>query len=130
MPEEEGGGEEVMRVLVCGGRDYTNYDRICEVLDAVLAASPDGRVTIINGACRGADQLSTRWAKERGEEFVECPANWDAYGKSAGPIRNQDMIDRWKPDMGVVFPGGDGTEDCLSRLFFAEVETRVVGRKV
>ena len=117
-----------MRVLVTGGRDYNNYDRVCEVLDDVLASSPDGRVTIINGAARGADQLSTRWAKERGEEFVECPANWDQHGKSAGPLRNAEMLDRWKPDMGIVFPGGNGTEDMLCRLFRADVPTKVVGR--
>jgi hypothetical protein len=117
-----------MRVLVCGGRNYNDYDRVCEVLDDVLASSPDGHVTIINGAARGADQLSTRWAKERGEEFVECPADWDAYGKAAGPLRNAAMLDRWHPDMGAVFPGGSGTEDMLCRLFRAGVETRVVGR--
>ena len=45
----------------------------------------------------------------------EYPADWKKYGKSAGPLRNQRMIDEGKPDLVVAFPGGVGTADMISR---------------
>lgn len=130
-----------MIVLVCGGREFTNYDRICEVLDDVLASSPTAHIRIINGGARGADQLSTVWAKMRGQEYIEVPVakdpedqvrmqaqfNWITHGKGAGPMRNATMLELHKPDYAVVFPGGNGTEDMLLRLFYAGVPTRIVG---
>lgn len=131
-----------MIVLVAGGRDYTNYARICEVLDDVLASSPTAHIRIVNGGARGADQLSTTWAKMRGEEWIEVPVaknpehqveikamfNWVTHGKAAGPLRNGWMLSTHNPDYAVVFPGNDGTLDMLTKLFYAEVPTRVVGR--
>ena len=43
------------------------------------------------------------------------PAQWDVYGRRAGPIRNQEMIDEGKPDGVVAFPGGKGTADMVRR---------------
>lgn len=119
-----------MVILVCGGRDYSDYARVCEVLDEVACWSTDGVVKVVNGACRGADQLSSKWAREHGygEQLVEVPADWNAHGKAAGPIRNQYMLDTFKPDQGVVFAGNTGTADMLDRLFAAGVNTWVVGR--
>ena len=34
---------------------------------------------------------------------------------SAGPIRNQEMLDKENPDIVVAFPGGRGTQDMTSR---------------
>jgi hypothetical protein len=39
----------------------------------------------------------------------EYKADWDTYGKSAGPIRNQKMLDTGI-DYVIAFPGGRGTE--------------------
>lgn len=117
-----------MVLLVSGGRDYDNFDKLCEVLDEVVSWDGHSNIKLINGAARGADQLSTRWAQLRGIVYVEVPADWDAHGKVAGPLRNQRMIDEHKPDQAVVFPGGNGTADCLGRLFRAGVPVWVVGK--
>ena len=128
-----------MIVLVCGGRDYNDKARIWEVLDGILESSRGG-VTIINGAARGADRWSTIWAREKGQKCVEFPIakdpaqaavigarfDWVTHGKIAGHLRNQFMLDESHPDLGIVFPGGNGTQDMLCRLFRAGVETRVV----
>ena len=37
-------------------------------------------------------------------------------GLSAGPARNQRMLDEGKPDAGIAFPGGPGTADMTRRL--------------
>jgi len=43
-----------MKVLVCGGRDYTDAERVATVLDELLVNAP--APVIIHGGARGADQ--------------------------------------------------------------------------
>jgi hypothetical protein len=42
------------------------------------------------------------------------PADWKRHGKSAGPLRNQEMLDA-APDLVIAFPGGRGTADMVRR---------------
>lgn len=95
-----------MRVLVCGGRDYANQQQLETVLDSL---DSDYYTTLIHGAARGADTLAAMWAASRFMEVKPFPADWDKYGRSAGAIRNQRMLDEGKPDLVVAFPGGAGT---------------------
>lgn len=101
-----------MRLLVCGGRDFDDYRFLCEVLDN-LKLSPGS--VVINGAAKGADSLSSVWARRSGFGVEEYPAEWNKYGKSAGPIRNQHMLNVAAPDAVVAFPGGNGTADMIRR---------------
>jgi hypothetical protein len=43
------------------------------------------------------------------------PADWEKYGKAAGPIRNQQILVEGKPDLVVAFQGGRGTANMVSR---------------
>src|SRR5688572_27506060 len=99
-----------MRVLVCGGRDYADYERVAQALDAIHQR--DGIARLIHGACRGADLLGEQWAKTRGVPYVGVPYK-KGLGARGGPIRNQQMIDEEKPDLVVAFPGGTGTADMV-----------------
>lgn len=97
----------VYKILVCGGRDYNNYSTVKNVLD-YYAKQYD--LTIIHGGARGADSLATQWFEETKDcVLIICPAKWLTYGKKAGPIRNQYMLETFKPDMVIAFPGGNGT---------------------
>lgn len=102
-----------MRVLVCGGRDYNDYNR----LDSLLTDMYDsGQITvIINGGARGADSMSSKWALKNNVPLEIYEANWDEHGRAAGPIRNQEMLDEGEPDLVIAFPGGNGTRDMVSR---------------
>lgn len=99
------------RVLVCGSRDYQNAAHVWRVLDDL---SPQPTV-IIHGDYRGADTLAKRWAIARFIPDLPFPADWIAYGRGAGPRRNQRMIDEGKPDLVVAFPGAAGTRDLVFR---------------
>jgi cysteine synthase len=70
---------------------------------------------VIHGAASGADTLADEWAKGKGIYVSAYPANWKLYGKSAGPIRNQQMMDTEHPDLVVAFSGGRGTAH-MSRI--------------
>lgn len=103
-----------MRILVFGGRDYLDRDHFFATLDRCHFVHPD--MEVISGMARGADKLAFEWAHARGVKCHEFPADWNKYGKRAGPIRNQQMLDEGKPDAGVAFPGGNGTRDMFTRL--------------
>lgn len=100
-----------MKVLVCGGRDYSDSKRVASVLSKLKITC------LINGGARGADKLSSRWAKVNNIPYFEYPADWDKFGKKAGPIRNQEMLYE-NVDIGfaVAFPGGHGTLNMISLL--------------
>lgn len=49
------------------------------------------KLLLFRGGARGADALGERYAEENGFKTERYPANWDKYGKSAGPKRNEQM---------------------------------------
>ena len=102
-----------LRILVCGGRDFTNKAAVWQALDRLHAKRPIA--AIIQGTSRGADTLAAEWGWERGITVCSFPADWDQYGRRAGTIRNQRMLDEGKPDGVVAFPGGVGTADMTRR---------------
>lgn len=53
-----------MRLLVCGGRDYTDKAAAWAALDR--AHRKRAVSLVIHGAARGADTLGAAWAQERG----------------------------------------------------------------
>ena len=83
------------RVIIAGGRDFDDYDRLCAFMDQYCLDNdlgPDNG-EFISGAAKGADWLGEQWATSRGYKVVLFPANWTEYGKSAGYIRNKEMAD-------------------------------------
>ena len=107
------------RLLVCGGRDYTDRAHVFATLDRVHAKKPVALV--IHGAARGADTLAGEWAEDRGIEVWRFVASWQKHGNAAGPIRNQAMLATAKPEGVVAFPGGSGTADMVRRAEAAGV---------
>lgn len=109
-----------LRVLVCGGRDYDDIERINAVLDELHEKRPIGLV--IHGRATGADTLGGVWATLRGMPVCTFEPNWKAHGKAAGPIRNGWMLEWGMPDLVVAFPGGNGTRDMVRQARGAGVE--------
>lgn len=105
-----------MRVLVCGGRDYTDTETVYCTLDRIHKNEQID--IVIEGNARGADRIAGYWARRNKIDNLKFKADWakPGYGKAAGPIRNQQMIDEGKPDYWIAFPGGRGTADMVKRL--------------
>ena len=83
-----------LKIMIAGCREYTNYEEAAAYLDEQILPYIAGRtVTVLSGACRGADLLGERYAREHGWAIEQFPADWNRYGKSAGIRRNQTMID-------------------------------------
>lgn len=101
-----------MRLLVCGGRDYHDAAELNSTLDRIAADRGPIEV-LIHGAARGADTLAHLWAEMRGIPVASFPADWDRHGRSAGAIRNGQMLTEGRPDLVVAFPGGNGTANMV-----------------
>lgn len=101
-----------MRVLVCGGRNYRDFDFVCKVLNELHASEPI--TEIIYGGAYGVDAMAASWAISKGIERTKYDAEWELYGPSAGPRRNQQMVDTM-PDLVVAFPGDEETQDLLNK---------------
>jgi hypothetical protein len=127
-----------MRVLVTGARDYEDAWIIGRVLDGIendclLHSEP---IIIIEGEAKGADSIARLWGEtlDRYDATVEkYPADWNQYGKAAGPIRNKQMLVEGKPDVVVAFPKGKledskGTRNMVEQAVKAGVTTYVVER--
>ena len=95
-----------LNVLVCGGREFSDYPLALAVLRALNLK------TVVHGAARGADTLAARAAREIGVAQIACPADWRAHPKRAGIIRNRQMLEH-RPDAVVAFEGGPGTADMV-----------------
>lgn len=100
-----------MRVLVCGGRDFTDAARVFSVLDYYHGQRPFS--VVVHGAARGADNLAGEWAISRDVPVLAFPADWDRHGSAAGHLRNAQMIGEGKPEMVIAFPGGRGTGNMM-----------------
>lgn len=107
-------------VLVTGGRLWDDELAVSEFLDYTDQSDPISE--LVHGMAAGVDTMAGRWARRRGIDVKEFPANWDKYKKAAGAIRNQAMVDylaeqkkRLAYCFVVAFPGGTGTADCTDK---------------
>ena len=69
-----------------------------------------GKIRIVSGVARRADQLGEQYAKVAGYEVSKFSADWDRLGKRAGYVRNAEMAKYAMADgnYGVLIAFWDG----------------------
>ena len=77
-----------MKIAVIGSRDFENID----MLNQVLMKHREEITVVISGGAKGADAMAEHWAKENGIETLIFLPDWSKYGRSAGVVRNHDII--------------------------------------
>ena len=116
-----------MSLLICGSRHWTNGELIRRELAAL-----HGVEVVIEGEAPGADTLAAAAARELGIPVLPFPADWDHYGRAAGPIRNQQMIEEGHPDLVLAFSeslnSSRGTADMVARARRARIRVVLVTR--
>jgi hypothetical protein len=116
----------MIRVIICGSREFTDSALMTQALLDLKAWAGINPITIVHGNARGADLLSDSLAKQLiPDATIEPhPANWNYYGKSAGPIRNAEMVSLGA-DLGLAFyiQGVDsrGTNGCVALMELAGI---------
>lgn len=105
-----------MKLAIIGGRDFTDYNRLMAAIESYFSDSGGvSRISeIISGGAAGADSLGARYARESGLKLTEFLPDWNRFGKRAGFIRNQDIIENC--DVVLAFWSGvsKGTGNSLS----------------
>lgn len=83
---------------------------------------------LIHGDAKGADRLSEEMVEPSHVTVERYPADWDKYGKGAGPIRNKQMLDEGKPDLVIAFlaPNSRGTKNMIEQATKAGVPVKVI----
>lgn len=78
------------RVIICGGRDFSDKDLCFRTLDEILPGCAD--VEIVSGHAKGEDSFDEEYAALRSFPVKIFKADWKQYGRAAGPIRNRAML--------------------------------------
>jgi hypothetical protein len=124
-----------MRLLACGSRDFEDkHGVLYAVIDGMCwKAELEGWLYLVEGEAPGADTLAKRAAETSptGATIVPFPADWEQYGRRAGPIRNQQMLDEGKPELVIAFINkpleeSRGTYDMVKRAWAADLPVVVV----
>lgn len=116
-----------MKILVSGDRNWKRMD----IIERELKKFPSDTV-IIHGAARGADTIAAFVADRLGMEVIPFKPEWHIYGRGAGPVRNQKMLNEGKPDMVLAFHENIkeslGTKDMIERAKKARIKVILIGR--
>ena len=117
------------RIIVAGSRGFDDYPLLESKLDELLKGI-SGEVEIVSGHAKGADSLGEQYALKRGLPLHIMKADWERFGRRAGFIRNQQMLDYALEEtpLLVAFWDGlsNGTRDMIIRAQEEGVETRII----
>lgn len=99
----------MIRVLIAGSRDFNDFELLDKAVKHYLKQYGLHRqdIEVVSGGARGADKLGEQFANKYSIKLTIFPADWNTYGKSAGYIRNEQMI-KYIGDTGIVFAFWDG----------------------
>ena len=104
-----------MKLIIAGSRTITRMSAIGEAI-RLSQFVPYLITTVVSGRCpEGVDVLGERWAEQQGIPIEPFPADWKQYGRAAGPMRNQQMVD-YADGLIAVWDGtSTGTGDVIRR---------------
>lgn len=118
-----------MKVLICGSRTYDDWQAI-EYIILRLKNLVGTQLVIIEGEAKGADRIARNIAEAYEIEVEKYPAEWDKYGRAAGPIRNKQMLDEGKPDLVIGFSEdykeSKGTKNMLNQAIGKDKPTLLI----
>ena len=120
-----------LKLLVCGDRNWTEVQIIHDWLSAFNKSDEWLEITLVHGAAKGADSIAGEIAKSFAWNVKPYPAEWDKYGKAAGPIRNRQML-KENPDIDIVLgfhtnlKESKGTKDMLILAIQEGIEMHLI----
>ena len=112
-----------MKLAIVGGRNFDDYGRLRNFADYFIDSDDD---SIVSGGAKGADTLGKKYARDNYLSTATFLPDWDKYGKSAGFIRNQQIVDAC--DMVLAFWDGKskGTQDTINKAKAQKKPTFIV----
>jgi hypothetical protein len=110
-----------MKVAIIGSRDFNNYELVKKTMEEYENVD-----MIVSGGAKGADTLGEQWAKENNKETLIFKPDWEKYGRSAGMIRNKDIVKN--SDLVIAFWDGKskGTKNSIDTCGKLGIKVRIV----
>lgn len=108
-----------MKVIIAGSRHmpFTMYPLIGRAAARLQAITQQPITEVVCGEARGADTFGKKWAIcDAGIPVKSFPADWDTYGKGAGPIRNREMADYADGLIVFIWDGSRGSANMLEQM--------------
>lgn len=99
------------KVIIAGGRDFNNYEFLERVCNYKLQNKTN--IEIVSGGAKGADCYGEMYAAENNLPKKVFLADWERYGKSAGPIRNREMAEYADALIAFWDGGSPGTKNMI-----------------
>lgn len=117
-----------MRVIITGDRAWYCPDLAHEVVGRLLLKYGPA-LTVIHGAASGVDAAFAEACSDLDVTQERHPADWDRYGKGAGPRRNAEIISAGA-DLCIAvhrfLPNSKGTKDAVQRAIAAGIPTYLI----
>lgn len=101
-----------MKVIIAGLRTFQDY----EVMKKTIEESCFKITEVVCGCALGADSLGEHWAIKNKIPVSRFPAEWNKYGRKAGPIRNQEMAEYGDALIAIWDGESRGTGDMVRRM--------------
>ena len=122
----------MLKVIISGSREYgreEDYLYVKEKYREIIGERKD--IEIVSGHAKGIDALGEMLARENGYKLSIFPADWNLYGKAAGPIRNSKMARYAKDGVLIAFPkgGSRGTWNMIKTAREAGLKVYVFQRE-
>jgi hypothetical protein len=99
-----------MKIAVVGSRGFNDYDYMISILNNI-----EDITLIVSGGAPGADRLAELYADQNSINTLILKADWDKYGKSAGMIRNKDIVDNAEYIIAFWDGVSKGTKNSIDR---------------
>lgn len=113
-----------MNVLVSGSRSIKDINLIGQTLQETLPKDPN--VTVIVGGAIGIDLSVAEYCIQNGIDIDIMYADWNTHGKSAGMIRNVEMLNMDVDEVLVIWDGvSRGTQHTLKESIKRNIDTTV-----
>lgn len=112
-----------MKLAVTGSRSFNDHAWLERCL---LRSFRVGEIeAVITGGARGADALAARFARSHGIPLIVLEADWERWGRKAGPIRNTSIV--FEADALAAFWDGvsPGTRDTIAKARRAGLRVEV-----
>lgn len=106
-----------MKLIIAGSRDLDlTFDQLDDIIDNFDISDI---TEVVSGVAKGVDLAGEYWAVRRLNPIPvkRFPADWGALGKSAGPIRNQQMAEYADIALVIMKQGGSrGSMDMINKM--------------
>jgi len=78
-----------MKTIIAGSRTIDDV----EIVENAIRDSDFKITEVVSGCGHGVDRIGEEWAGNNQVPIKYFPADWNAHGKAAGPIRNAQMAE-------------------------------------